>query len=265
MLAWRPVGAHHSPVLLITDPLFYALAIPGFLINGISKGGFASGAGNVAVPMMAAVIPAPQAVGIALPVLCVMDIAGLRAWWGKWSAREMRAILPAGLLGIALGTLTFGLFSARGISLMLGLITLGFLARGIWQRLRGQLPPPAAPNRLKAWLFGAASGLTSTLAHAGGPPLAMYLYPLKLDRQVLAATTTVFFGVVNYTKLLPYWGLGLLDWTNILTSCLLIPVAPLGVHLGIALQKRISDQTFYNLVYGLLAITGAKLVWDGLA
>jgi uncharacterized membrane protein YfcA len=203
-------------------------------------------------------------VGIALPVLCVMDVAGLRAWWGQWSVREMRAILPAGLLGILIGTLTFHLFSARGISLMLGLLTLGFLARRVWQRLRGLLPPPAAPNRVKAWLFGTASGFTSTLAHTGGPPLAMYLYPLRLERQVLAATTTVFFGVMNYTKLLPFWGLGLLDWTNILTSLVLIPVAPVGVHLGIRLQKRISDHAFYNTVYILLAITGTKLVWDGL-
>jgi hypothetical protein len=256
--------AHHHPVPLIADPWFYALAIPAFLLNGISKGGFASGAGNLSVPVMAMVIPAPQAVGIALPVLCVMDVAGLRAWWGRWSVREMRAILPAGLLGIVIGTLTFGLFSARGISLMLGILTLGFLARALWQRVSGRVPPPAAPNRFKAWFFGTASGFTSTLAHTGGPPLAMYLYPLKLDRQTLAATTTVFFGVVNYAKILPFWGLGLLDWTNILTSLVLMPVAPLGVHLGIALQKRISDRSFYNFVYVLLGITGAKLVWDGL-
>jgi uncharacterized membrane protein YfcA len=264
---WRGAGVRRMlrPVPLITDPWFYAVAIPGFLINGISKGGFASGAGNVAVPLMASVVPAPQAVGIALPVLCVMDVAGLRAWWGKWSAREMRAILPAGLLGLAIGTLAFGLFSARGISLMLGLLTLGFLARGIWQRLRGVLPPPAPPNRVKAWFWGTASGLTSMLAHSGGPPLAIYLYPLKLDRQILAATTTVFFGVVNYAKLVPYWGLGLLDWTNILTSLVLMPVAPIGVHLGIRLQRQVSDRAFYNVVYVLLAITGTKLVWDGLS
>ncbi|MCR0980825.1 sulfite exporter TauE/SafE family protein [Roseomonas populi] len=249
---------------LITDPWFYALAIPAFLLNGISKGGFASGAGNVSVPLMATIVPAPQAVGIALPVLCVMDVAGLRAWWGRWSGREMRAILPAGLLGIAIGSLTFGLFTAQAISLLLGVLTLAFLARGILQRLRGALPPPAPPSTPRAWLFGAASGFTSTLAHQGGPPLAMYLYPLRLDRQVLAATTTVFFGVMNYVKLVPYIGLGLLDWSNILTSLVLVPFAPIGVHLGIWLQKRISDRTFYNVVYVLLAVSGTKLIWDGL-
>ncbi|WP_426956817.1 sulfite exporter TauE/SafE family protein [Muricoccus radiodurans] len=249
---------------LITDPWFYALAIPGFLINGISKGGFASGAGNVAVPLMAQAVPAPQAVGIALPVLCVMDVAGLRAWWGKWSAREMRAILPGGLMGLVAGALLFGLFSARGISLMLGLITLGFLARALWQKARGLLPPPAPPSAVRGGFWAAVSGFTSTIAHAGGPPLAIYMYPLKLDRQTLAATTTVFFGVMNYAKLVPYWWLGLLDGTNILTSLVLLPIAPIGVYIGIWLQSRITDRAFYNVVYVLLAVTGAKLVWDGL-
>ncbi|WP_237217126.1 sulfite exporter TauE/SafE family protein, partial [Falsiroseomonas oryziterrae] len=122
---------------IIADPLFWGLAIPAFLLSGISKGGFASGAGNVAVPLMALAIPAPQAAGIALPVLCAMDISGLRAWWGKWSARELRAVLPGGLAGIALGTAVFGLMSDQAVKLMVGAIALAFLARALWQARPG--------------------------------------------------------------------------------------------------------------------------------
>jgi uncharacterized membrane protein YfcA len=249
---------------IISDPWFYLLAVPAFLLTGISKGGFASGAGNVAVPLMALVIPAPQAAGIALPVLCAMDIAGLRAWWRRWDPAQLRVILPGGVLGIALGAAVFGLMSDRQVKLMVGIIALGFLARSLWLSRRGTAPAAAPRSSLAGRFWGAVSGFTSTIAHAGGPPLAVYLYPLKLDRARLAATTVVFFAAVNYLKLLPYALLGQLSPGNLLTSLALLPLAPIGVRIGLWLQARMSDQAFYRAIYALLAATGGKLVWDGL-
>jgi uncharacterized membrane protein YfcA len=252
-------------VPLILDPWFWALAVPAFLITGISKGGFASGAGNIAVPLMSLVIPAPQAAGIALPVLCAMDISSLRAWWGRWSRDQLRIILPGGLLGIAAGAAVFGLMSNAAVKLMVGGIALAFLARSLWQARPGRAtPPPTSASRLKGGFWGCISGLTSTVAHAGGPPLAVYIYPLRLDRATLAATTVVFFAVMNYIKLIPYALLGQLSMQNLLTSLVLLPLAPLGVRIGVWLQSRMSDRAFYRLVYVMLGVTGTKLVWDGL-
>jgi hypothetical protein len=247
----------------ITDPWFYALAIPAVLITGISKGGFASGAGNLIVPLMALSVPAPVAAGIALPVLCAMDVSGLRAWWGRWDTREMRVLIPGALLGIALGTLAFGVMSDRAIMAMVGLTTLAFLARTLWLARGGGAPAPTPHDPVKAVLCAAGSGFTSTIAHAGSPPLAFYLYPRQLDRQVMAATTVVFFGIVNYVKLLPYFLLGNLSAGNLATSLVLLPLAPVGVHLGIWLQRHVPDKAFYQLLYALLLVTGVKLTWDG--
>jgi uncharacterized membrane protein YfcA len=252
-----------NPVPIISDPWFYALAVPSLLITGISKGGFASGGGNLAVPAMALLIPAPQAAAIVLPVLCAMDLAGLRAWWGKWSPREMRAILPGGLLGILLGAFVFGAMTNNAVKLMVGTISLAFIARGLWVARHGP-PAPAPSDRLKGGFWGLVSGFTSTLAHAGGPPMAMYLYPLRLPRAELAATTVVFFGIVNYVKLVPYALLGQLTATNLLTSLVLLPLGPIGVRLGVWLQGRVSERAFYRTIYVLLGVTGLKLVTEGL-
>lgn len=248
----------------IIDPWFYLLAIPAVLITGISKGGFAGGAGNLLVPLMALSVPAPIAAGIALPLLCAMDVSGLKAWWGRWDKREMRVLVPGALVGILVGGLAFTLFSDRAIKAMVGLTTLAFLARTLWLRRHREPPAPTPHDPVKAVICAAASGFTSTIAHAGSPPLAIYMYPRQLNRQVMAATSVVFFGIVNYVKLIPYSLLGNLSASNLATSLVLLPLAPVGVYLGIWLQKRVPDALFYQLLYGLLLVTGLKLSWDGI-
>ena len=112
---------------MITDPLFYVAAIPALLITGISKAGFGTGLGILAVPLIALTIPASQAAAIMLPILCVMDLAALWAYRGRWSRENMKIMLPGGLVGIVLGALTFRYVNEAGLKLVLGAIAIGFL------------------------------------------------------------------------------------------------------------------------------------------
>ena len=113
--------------------------------------------------------------------------------------------------------------------------------------------------------WGALSGFTSTLAHAGGPPFAIWMLPQKLDKTTLVATSAAFFLVVNYVKLVPYAMLGQLNTSNLTASLLFAPLAPIGIWLGVWLHRRISERAFYVISYVLLFATGVKLVWDGVA
>ena len=90
---------------MITDPYFYVAAVPAVILFGIAKGGFGSGLGVLAVPLIAMVVPPVQAAAILLPILCVMDLVGLWAYRGKWILPELRILIPASLAGIAVGTL----------------------------------------------------------------------------------------------------------------------------------------------------------------
>ena len=245
---------------LIENPWFYALAIPALILNGISKGGLGGGIGSVSVPMMALAIPPTQAAAIMLPILCVMDLPAIHAYFGRWDKAQMRVIIPAGLLGIAVGTLTFRYLNDNWIRVLLGVISIGFVLNS----MRRKKPDAAPPTRAKGWFWCSISGYTSFVAHSGGPPLTVYLLPQKLNKTVFVATSVIFFAVGNYVKIGPYLWLGLFDLRNLATSAVLFPVGILGVYLGVWLHKRLSQALFYRIVYVLLLGTGAKLLYDGL-
>lgn len=247
-----------NPVV-IEDPFFYAVAVPAVLLLGVSKSGFGAGFGSLAVPLMALAVPVPQAAAIFMPLLLVMDILGLRAFRGHFDWSLLRFLLPFGLLGSVVGFLLFKALDARWVAGIVGVLTLLFLA----QRL--VFPPRADSAPPPRWIGGiltTASGFTSFVAHAGGPPINAYVIPLKLSPLVFTATMSVFFFAVNLSKWVPYAWLGLLDTRNMGTALVLMPLAPLGVWVGVRIAHRIDPVLFYRLIYIGMFLTGLKLVWD---
>ncbi len=246
----------------IGDPWFYLIAVPALLITGVSKGGFGGGLGIVAVPLLALVVSPAEAAAVLLPVLILMDLIGVRAYWRRFDGHALAVMLPGAVVGIALGGLAFGLLDARATRLIVGAIALAFVAHYLLGG--GRLAPARPPN---AWLgagCGAVAGFTSTVAHAGSPPAAIYLLPLKLDKTRLVATNIVLFAAINLLKLGPYGLLGQLGARNLATALVLAPLAPLSMSAGMRLHHRIEPATFYRLCYVFVAITGLKLVYDGL-
>ncbi len=247
---------------LITDPFFYAVAIPAVLLLGVSKSGFGAGFGSLAVPMMALAVTVPQAAAILMPVLLLMDLLGMAAFRKNVDRRLLMFLLPFGLAGIVVGALLFKLLDARMVAGIVGVFTLLFLA----QRLVSPPKPGSAPP--PKWigaLLSITAGFTSFIAHAGGPPLNAYVIPLRLSPLLFTGTLAFFFFFINLAKWIPYAWLGLLDVRNMTTSLALLPFAPIGVWVGVRIAHRIQPVLFYRLVYTGMFLTGCKLVWDALA
>lgn len=247
---------------IITDPFFYVVAVPAVLLLGVSKSGFGAGFGSLAVPMMALAISVPQAAAILMPVLLVMDLLGMAAFRKDFDAVLLKFLLPFGVLGIVIGALLFKVLNPHTVAAIVGAFTLLFLAQRL---LFPPRPDSAPPPRWLGALLTTTSGFTSFIAHAGGPPITAYVIPLRLSPVKFTATMAFFFFVVNLSKWIPYGLLGLLDWRNLATSLVLLPLAPLGVWIGVRLARRIGQVLFYRFLYVGMFLTGAKLLWDGLA
>ena len=247
---------------IISDPIFYLVTVPAVLLLGISKSGFGAGFGSLAVPIMALAVTVPQAAAILMPVLLLMDLLGMAAFRKDFDLRLLRYLLPFGLLGTVIGAVWFGLLDAHVVAGIVGAFTLLFLA----QRLL--FPPTAhspAPPRWLGAVLTTTSGFTSFVAHAGGPPISAYVIPMRLPPVQFTATMAFFFFVINLSKWVPYAWLGLLDLRNMATSLVLLPIAPIGVWIGVRLARRIDPRLFYRLLYLGMFLTGVKLLWDAVS
>jgi uncharacterized membrane protein YfcA len=245
----------------ITDWHFYAVAVPAVLLLGISKSGFGAGFGSLAVPLMALVVSVPQAAAILMPVLLVMDLLGIAAFRKDFDRALLKFLLPWGLLGIVVGALSFSLLKPAWVAGIVGAFTLLFLAQRLRFPPRPDQPPPP---RWAGALLSTTSGFTSFVAHAGGPPINAYAIPLDLSPVRFTGTMAFYFFAINLAKWVPYGWLGLLDWRNLATSLVLLPLAPLGVWTGVRIARRINQKLFYRFIYVGMLLTGVKLLWDGI-
>jgi uncharacterized protein len=244
---------------VITDWHFYASAVPAVLLMGISKSGFGAGFGSLAVPLMALAVSVPQAAAIFMPILLLIDCLGLAAFRKDYDKALLKFLLPFGLMGVLVGTLLFKLLDTHIVAGVVGAFTLLFLAQRL---LFPPKPGSPLPPRWVGALLTITSGFTSFIAHAGSPPLNAYVLPLKLAPIVFAATMSFFYFVINLAKWIPYAWLGLLDTPNFATSLVLMPVAPLGVWIGLRVTRKINPTLFYRLVYIGMFLTGCKLLWN---
>ncbi|WP_413989271.1 sulfite exporter TauE/SafE family protein [Labrys okinawensis] len=239
------------------------VAFAGVFLICFMKGAFGGGFSIVGIPLLSIVMDPVVAGGLLAPMFIAMDLFALRYWKpSTWSRPDLVLLLPGLVTGIGLGFLAFRFLDHRAIAIVMASVTLIFV--GLWFVGGGKVTSRqrSTPQAMAA---GFASGVTTMVAHAGGPPLAMYLLPLGLTKEVYAGTTSLFFTVGNAIKAVP-WLLLVKPGTDVWTlMALCLPAIPTGVWLGWRLHGILDQRQIYRACYGLLVVTALKLLWDGIS
>ena len=246
-----------------TDLHFYLFAVPAVILIGLAKGGF-SGLGALGTPLIVLGLADPvKGAAILLPILIAQDVVGVTAFRKTVDWRVIRVMLPGAAAGILLGYLLAAKVDETIVMAVLGAVTMAFGAYRLWVERGGRI---AASSTSPSWvgsLFGVAAGFTSQIAHAGGPPFQMWVMPRRLPRDTFVGTGAIFFAIINWIKVPAYVALGQFTRENMLATAVLLPVAVLASLAGVKLVRRFSAEKFYTIVYVLMLIAGAKLLWDG--
>src|SRR5690606_20993501 len=132
-----------------------------------------------------------------------------------------------------------------------------------WRQMRG-VQTHLLPEPWRSWLTGGFAGISSTLAHAAGPIIAMYLLPLRLDRQLFVGTCALYFFLLNTAKLPAYYAAGMFNNAEIGFTMRFAPLVFLGAGFGYYVLRKMSDKLFSRIVYVATFILGWYLLIDGL-
>lgn len=241
------------------DTEFWILGCLAAALVGLSKGGLPV-VGMLAVPVLALAISPVAAAGLLLPVYVASDLIGLYAYRKAFDHRVLAVLAPAAVMGIGLGWLTAASVPERLVTGIVGGIGVVFAL----SLLVGPKPEGSARAvRIGPGLFwGALTGYTSFVSHAGAPPYQVYVLPLRLEKTVFAGTTTVFFAFVNAVKLVPYWALGQLSAANLKAAAVLSLPAAAAVLAGVWLVRVLPERIFFRLVTWALLAVSLKHLWD---
>lgn len=247
------------------DATFYIVAVFAVALVGFGKGGMGDALGLMGVPILSFVMPPIQAAAILLPILIVSDMIALWSWRAHWSRQTLFIMLPGAVLGIAIGWATFAIVPDYVMRLLIGTVALSFTSRFFYNRFfaGNRVYPPRPQQAVRATVWSTLSGYGSFIAHAGGAPYQVYAMPLKLSPKDYTGTAVRFFAIVNAVKLVPYFFLGALSAGNLKISAVLVPVALVATMAGAAVVKRMKPDVFYPFMYGMCALAGLKLLWDG--
>src|SRR4029453_19102555 len=229
------------------------IAFTGVFVICFMKGAFGGGFSLIGIPLLSIVMDPVTAGGLLAPLFIAMDLFALRYWKpSTWSKPDLALLLPGLLIGIGLGYLLFRVLDHRAIAILMAAITLTFV--GLWfvGGAKVTIRPRSSPKAVAA---GLTSGITTMVAHSGGPPLAMYLLPLGLSKEVFAGTTSLFFTVGNLVKAVPWLLLvkPTADVWILMAACLF--AIPAGVWLGWRLHGTLDQRQLYRACYGLLVVT----------
>lgn len=244
------------PDLTTTEWLLAALAAAGI---GISKSGF-TGLGMFHVVVFATLFGAKASTGLLLPMLIIGDVCAVVAFGRSADWRYVWRVAPPAAIGVVIGWWCMDYIDEAhyrpvigGIILMLAVMQFTRMMRPTWF---DRVPHSAA----FAWTLGLLAGVTTMLANAAGPIVALYLLAVSLPKKELVGTSSWFFLLLNIYKIPFSFGLGLISSQTLWLNLLLAPAIVIGTIVGRWLIRLVPQRLFDAMLLTFVSVAALRLI-----
>jgi len=256
---------------------WYSFVIFGVFLIGLTKSGFGSGLGLLAVPVITLAmghIPgkgSQAGIGFMLPLLIAGDLIAVWQYRKRFSLNVVKRLFLGSVVGLILGAYLLWIFHRQKsdklagavISIEIGIESIFLVSLYWWRQFRG-VQKSLMSEPLRGNITGSVAAVSSTLAHGAGPIIATYLLPLGLDRQLYVGTCATYFFLLNTAKLPGYALSGQFSNVSPAFSFRFLPVVLAGAVFGVWLNKRMSDKLFMRIVYVTTFLLGWYVLFEGI-
>ena len=90
----------------------------------------------------------------------------------------------------------------------------------------------------------------------------IHMLPQRLEKLTLVGTTMIFFAIVNWMKIIPYFALGQFSTRNMATSACCCRLRSPPISRRLAGADHATDR-FYRIAYILMLLIAIALLWQG--
>jgi uncharacterized membrane protein YfcA len=237
----------------------WVLAIFAALSVGLSKSGLA-GFGMVTVVLMAQIMEAKASTGTVLPLLICGDFLAVGVFQKHAQWKYIRLLLPPALAGVIAGYFLMGQIPDRLFKPVIGWVVVILV---LIEYVRRFCPRPferVPHTRWFGWMMGGWMGITTMLANAAGPVMAIYLLSVNLPRFEFIGTTAWYFCVVNLFKVPFSASLGLITVSSLSFNLALFPAVAAGIFIGKWIIKHVPQRVFEQAVLIFAGMAALRLI-----
>ena len=240
--------------------LYLAYTIPAIMLYGVAKSGLGGSMALISIPLMTVVMTLSQALAIILPILILSDLVAVYRFRKSYDLETSKLLVIGGGIGVIIGSFTYTFFSEELLKALIGVM--GFLFTTHYFIFKRKKIIPLKKSIIKGGLSSIVAGFASFCVHAGGTPTSIYLLPLRLKKEIYVGTRVIFFTSLNFIKLPFYIHLSFFNADTLKQSLLFFPASVLGILIGYQILKRVKESVFYNVVYALILVSSARLIFE---
>ena len=247
--------------------LFWTFVALAVIIQGISKSGFAGGAGILSLPLMMLVMPVNKVVATLLPLLILCDFNAIYHHRRNKDWACVLSVYRPAVIGILIGAAVWWWIGKNGVETyggiikrFTGAIAVLFAFYIVAKEAALRSVAHYKPDTGVTWIAGIGAGFCSTIANAAGPIVGLYIFAQDLGKSMFVGTVAWTFTLINLTKLPFFFATDLIDKDVLLFDLILIPLIPLGSYLGKWMHQRVPERPFNWTIFVLTFVGGIQLL-----